>query len=394
MGIHVLLGTQSPSLVLPNQMLQQMAIRICLLADHQVSRLVLGEGNEAAATLQKQGEAVYNSYNGAPNKNVFIRAALIESDKIDEILSSLSQRGLVDVYVPEEEMLYFDGQSRSAIQENQELKARLDSGQAPPRTTHVTVPIGESIEIKEDTSARFSRAPYGNLIILGGAGEEAESAHALVRNILLGLCIQRPSDTTRFYVIDLTYEELPFAHSMRAFQSMPHEFEFARNSQLGVDLISEVFDEVTERDELAKSGSLPEDSIFLVVYGMENFGDLRAENRFDQPEARKRFEKILTDGPSLGVHVIAAAQTAGKGTILTVDKFGLRACFQCAQDDSQLLLDNDTGTKLERPDRAIYRQRDWPYGKVEKFKPYLPLSEETIRVMADLLAQRDPSGGH
>jgi len=386
-GIHVLLGTQSPSQVLSSPMLQQIAIRICLLADQQVSRLVLGESNEAASSLQKQGEAVYNAYNGAPDKNVFVRSALLDPDQIARIVRRLAQTAAEREFGPEAELIYFDGRRRSSLLDNPNMSNALAAPAEPAHSPSVSVPLGEPIEIKDETAVKFGREMYSNLVIVGGEGEQA---HALVRNVLLGLCIVRPAEATQFYVIDLTYEDEPFSDAIQAFQAMPHEFQFARNSQVGVDLVEEVYEEFDERREQAKEGRSPDNAIFLVVYGMEDFADMRGEDRFSLPETRKRFDSILADGPRLGVHAIVATQTLGKGQILKSDSFGARVCFQVAEDDSRALLDNDAGTKLERRDRAILRLRNWRYGKVEKFKPYVPPSRDQIRDVANSLTRWMP----
>jgi hypothetical protein len=384
-GIHVLLGTQSPSSVLSNQMLQQIAIRTCLLADQQVSRLVLGESNEAASGLQKQGEAVYNAYNGRPDKNVFIRTALLEREECVKIVEHLGEKADSIGYEAPGDRLYFDGTSRMALAEASTLKQALRLQTDPPLSNQVEVPLGNPIEIKEDTAVQFVRRRYSHLVIVGGKGE---SRHALLRNVVLGLCIQQSYDAAIFYVIDLSFEGEPYADLMRTFQRMPHEFQFARNSRLGETLLEEIYEEFSEREEQAKQGRTVEQKIFLVIFGMENFSSLRGEDRFSQPEARKNFEKILADGAGLGIHAIVATQTLGKGAILKADPFELRVCFQIAEDDSRALLDSDAGSKLLRPDRAIFRRRDWPYGKVEKFKPYLPTTRADIENIADILVRR------
>ena len=385
MGIHVLLGTQSPSNVLTNQMLQQLAVRICLLADQQVSRLVLGEANEAASGLQKPGEAVYNAYNGDSHHNIFIRAALLKKDQIAQITRNIRDEANQREYHPSKELYYFDGSTRSTLLDNTLTKKCLQIKKPTELPATLQIPLGNAVGPKEDLSIRFARERYSNLVMLGGDPKEL---HELFRSILLGIYIQQTAAMADFYLVDLTFADLPFVNVLRSFQSMPHGFQFAPNSQLGCDLIAEIHQRLQERKETARGGGKDDKSIFLAIFGAENFSDLRGADKFTKTETRKRLDEILKDGPSVGIHVVVATQTLAKGEILGADDFGARICFQISEDDSRALLDSDAGTKL-RPDRAIFRRREWPHGRVDKFKPYLEITAEQISETGDRLTERE-----
>ena len=111
---------------------------------------------------------------------------------------------------------------------------------------------------------------------------------------------------------------------------------------------------------------------------MENFTDMRGADRFSKPEARKKFDSIISEGPGLGIFTIVAAQTLARGSVMEVKEFGLQVCFQVSENDSRALFDSDAGSKL-RPQRAAFRRYDWGFGRIEKFKPYRLIKEEDIR---------------
>ena len=382
-GIHIIIGTQSPSNVLTPQIMQQIAVRICLLADHQVSRLVLGEGNEAASELQKQGEAIYNADNGNREKNILIRAAFLKKEEIARIIQPLAEKAQKLGYHAPTEMVYFDGNQTRRLFDHPRI-CDFIKRQNMPSDASVSIPVGKSLINEVDTEISFKRDRYNNLVIVGGEGERP---HALLSNLLLGLCAATHVET-QYFVIDLTYADLPFANLTQSFAEMPHHFCFARNSQLGVDIIAEVYKKLVSRREMAKEGRQPDQLCFLVIFGMESFFDLRGPDQFSKPEGRKWLEEIVKEGPTLGIFTVIQTQTLGKKEILSAVDFGNRVCFQAMEEDSRDMLDTDAATKIVRNDRAIYRMRTWATGKTEKFIPYLPATEADIATAAGKLACR------
>ncbi len=384
-GIHLLLGTQSPTNTLTGQMLQQIAIRVCLQADQQVSRLVLGESNEAASDLQKPGEAVYNAYNGDAKHNVMMRAALISKEHITQIVQRLAKEAETKGMEKTGKMFFFDGQIKSTILDHPLISKALAS--KVTLAGSIFIPLGCAIGPGEDITIRLSRERYGNILVIGS---EPEKIHSLFCNLLLSICIQVPYNGAQFFLIDLTYADLPYSEKLRSFQGMPQEFQFARSSETGCDLIAEVYKIYQERKEEARGGTRQDHAVFLAIFGAENFSDLRGVDKYDKTETRKRLEELLKEGPQLGVHCLVATQSLAKGEIISHDNFGMRICFPIAEDDSRALLDNDSATKL-RADRAIFRKRDAPPGKVDKFKPYLDMDEASIRTIQDQLLSKEDS---
>lgn len=386
-GIHVMMGTQSPSSVLSNQILQQIAIRICLLADQSVSRLVLGESNTAASGLQKQGEAVFNAYNGNPQHNVFVRSALLETEHIGDIAKRLALQAKTSGWIAPAPMDYFDGRTITRLLDNQEVKASQNAVKDPVTLRKVNLPLGKSLSLKEDTQAIVNRERYNNLLLVG---LESEVLHNLFHNVLLSLFILSPVETD-FFIIDLCSEDV-VSHSLtQAFSAMPHCQQFGYNSATGADMIKGLYRVFKDRKEGDRKTRRSDPAVILAIFGMENFSDMRGADRFSKPEERKQLEEIIKEGPPLGIFTIIASQILGKGEVIGADEFGNRVCFQLAEDDSRALLENDAATKL-RAERGIFRRREWAIGRLEKFIPYQALSQTEVEQVADRLGKRANSG--
>lgn len=390
-GIHVLLATQSPSNVLSKEMLQQVAIRVCLLADSSVSRLVLGEANEAASRLEKQGEAVYNAYNGDPKKNEFIRVALMERDYIAPLVQSLAVESH-NQGIQTKELFYFDGQRRIALPDTPLIQESLNSRVEPVFDGQIVTPLGESINsLGHYTVAEFRRQRYSNMVIVS---EEMEQLYAIWCNILMALCVQQACHSVRFYVVDLSASGLSFVNVTSVFQEvMPHEFQIAQQALIATEFITDLHTELGRRKEEAQQGFAPEQTIFLLIFGIENLSSLRGASKFDKTETRKQFEEILKEGPPLGIHTVAATQTLARGEIVDVNEFTFRVCFSVGETDSRSLLDTDAATKLRRSDRGIFRHHTWQVGLVDKFKPYLPVTDRDMREIAKRLVDRVDEAG-
>jgi hypothetical protein len=132
-GIHVLIGTQSPlSGVLDPPMIQEIAMRACLLASENVSSVVLGSGNQAASGLQRAGEVIYNDQNGIPSGNVMFRSALLTAPKATEITDELTTKATTEGIKPSDAFLYYDGLSVPSLFDNPQIATAIEENEEPP----------------------------------------------------------------------------------------------------------------------------------------------------------------------------------------------------------------------------------------------------------------------
>jgi hypothetical protein len=389
-GIHVLIGTQSPSGVLTSAMVQQLKMRICMMADPSVSNLVLGSTNDGAVGLQKKGEAVYNENFGNQALNKFFRAAFLPRETVSKLVEKLHKKADEAHFVPPKSVYYFTGASTETILKNRIIKDKIHQHELGDthRTTSIIIPLGNAIGPKEDISLQLRRERYGNAILLGGGGDSGgrtsgtKQLHHLFANSLLAACVQMSVQHSQFFLLDLTSPDSPYADRLRVFRKMPHKFQFAYNSQVASDILKDVREILTERKEQLSAGKPAEETIILAIFGAENFNDLRSGDRYSPSETRKHLEEILKDGPLVGIHTLLAAQTLAKGDILKADEFGARVALQVSENDSRILFDSEDGMTLGEK-RGIYRRREWK--KAEKFKFYIPLHEDDICAVAQKL---------
>jgi hypothetical protein len=143
----------------------------------------------------------------------------------------------------------------------------------------------------------------------------------------------------------------------------------------------------------------PHEAIYLVVYGLQRYRALRKQEESfsfssseeQKPKPDKLFSRLITEGPSLGIHVIGWSDTA-----VTLDRtfdrgvlreFDHRVLFQMSATDSSNLIDSPLANKLG-PFRALAYSEEM--GTVEKFRPYAIPSTAWTDHVRELLNQ--PSG--
>ena len=124
-------------------------------------------------------------------------------------------------------------------------------------------------------------------------------------------------------------------------------------------------------DELANSDS----PAYLFIQGLQNFKKLRAEDEFaissDEASPAALFQKIITDGPSRGVHVIASVDNYNNVTRFlgrkALSEFEMRVLFQMSANDSASLCDDPKASMLGLHRALFYNEQE---GHLETFRPY------------------------
>jgi hypothetical protein len=163
------------------------------------------------------------------------------------------------------------------------------------------------------------------------------------------------------------------------------------------EAVDEIAQEVTRRQEADHPGGA---SIYVLIYGLQRYRALRKqEDDFssfsmssDEPKKAnpgKQFAEILREGPPVGVHVIAWAdtlvaidRTLDRGTMREFDN---RVLFQMSAADSSNLIDSPAGNKLGFFRALVYSEEQ---GVMERFRPYaLPDAGWLAEVKAKLSAR-------
>jgi len=366
-GIHLLLSSQSPSMagVYGNRIYNQIGLRIALRCRAQDAQAILGEGNDAASTLEQAGEAIYNDEMGYRARNRFMRVALLPPEErlsyLDEI-HHLATTHLVGQEISQP--ITFSGHTAALLTENTYFQALLD-GENRPEHQRIRAWLGEPVEIKGPTAATFERYMRSNLLIAGG---NEQQAYGLLLSSLLCLAAQLNPAKTKFYIADFSRPHSSTANFFGQL-SLPHPLQIV-NLDWATTLLEELTETVQKRIE---DGNSDEPDIYFWIAGLHRWRDLRSRDSYTQSDGAKKLLALAEDGPEVGVHLIAWAD--GFGTLERILKrggvslFDLRAILRLPEIDSNHLLGSPVAARLE-DNRALFRYEDWEMRRLEKFKPY------------------------
>src|SRR6185295_12332902 len=138
--------------------------------------------------------------------------------------------------------------------------------------------------------------------------------------------------------------------------------------------------------------------IYVLVYALQRYRALRhqeesfnfsADDAEKPPATDKQFTDLLREGPPLGIHIIAWADTPA-AVERTLDRtamreFDNRVLFQMSAADSSNLIDSPMANKLGFHRALAYSEEQ---GVVEKFRPYALPQDSWLNEIRTHLAAR------
>ena len=375
-GMHVILGSQTlgGAYSLARSTLGQMAVRIALQCSEADSYLIMSEDNPAPRLLSRPGEAIYNDASGMLEGNSPFQIVWLPEATREAMLDTVRERGRGG---PARECIVFEGDRASEIGRNARLAAIRERREKPPASP--TAWLGEAVSIKEATNVAFRRQAAANLLIVG---QQEDAAHAMMTAVAAALLAD---PRVRVMTLDSTpadQRECGVLERMSMTQdpSGPTRFAGPRGA---ASALAEAAAEVSRREALAQDpeATLPDTSIFVLAMGLHRFRDLRKVEDFSFGSSEgamrpdQQLAKVLRDGPSLGVHVVAWIDTAANvdRTLerATAREFEARVLMQMSANDSTNLIDTPAAANLGRHRAILHREE---LGTVEKFRPYAPFA--------------------
>ncbi len=163
----------------------------------------------------------------------------------------------------------------------------------------------------------------------------------------------------------------------RVTAAIPHEVEQPRPHEvpdlvrrLAVDMQARSTGEVNLHDA---------PSVFVLIHGVHKYKKLRHEDDFsfsmgdegDAPKPAADFTALLTEGSSLGIHLLASLDTFNNVNRWmnrkALSEFEMRVVFQMSANDSASLIDSPRASDLGLH-RALYHNEH--EGTLETFRPY------------------------
>jgi hypothetical protein len=213
---------------------------------------------------------------------------------------------------------------------------------------------------------------------------------------MVSLAAQHSPGGATFYVLDATPADSTLAGAFNLVApALPHETKLVEWRAVP-DAVNEIADEVQRRRDGEQGGGAGP-AVYVLIYGLQRYRILRkGEDDFSfgssseekKADPGKRFAEILREGPAVGVHVLAWADTA-VAVERTLDRqalreFDHRVLFQMSANDSSNLIDSPAANRLGFH-RALYYSEE--QGLLEKFRPYaVPKREWLEQVRQKLTA--------
>ena len=395
-GIHIHLGSQtlSGAYTLARSTIDQMAVRIALQCSESDAYLILSKDNAAARLLSRPGEAIYNDANGLVEGNDVFQIVWLPDERRDEYLRRIRDLAQQRHYTPPGPTIVFEGNIPADISKNASLRRCLEASAWSAATRAQPAWLGEAVAIKDPTAAVFQAQGGSNLLLLG---QQEEASLALLAAAVLGLAAQQSPEQLRFYVLDGTPTDSPAYGWLGKLPAiLPHPMQVAGWREVPA-VLGEVAAEVDRRQK-APQGQYP--SVFVLIYGLHRFRDLRrAEDDFGF--SRRGEERVITpaqhlstllrEGASLGVHLLIWCDSLNNLNRSfdrpTLREFEMRVLFQMSAADSSTLIDNPQASKLG-VHRALFHSED--RSQPEKFRPYGLPSEEWLTWVRERLQSRQP----
>jgi hypothetical protein len=378
-GIHCLLGSQTlgGAYTLARTTIGQMVIRIALQCNEADAYLIMDENNPAPRLLSRPGEGIYNDMAGMSEGNSPFQAVWIGDDERDVWLEKVRARAdQSNGKFPGP--IVFEGNAPADLRENPVLRNLLAAPGAQG-SSFARIWLGAPNSIKGPTEAAFQRRSGSNLLIVG---QRDEAVLAMVASGLISLSAQFPRGGVKFIVFESTAPGSPErAFLERVVRAVPHEIILAKPSELS-EVLARLSEDLQQR---TSNEHAPTPEMFLFLHGMQNLKKLKQDDDFAFSTADSganpatQLQKLNSEGPSHGIHVIATLDTYNNVNRFlgrkALSEFEMRVLFQMSTNDSASLCDDPKASTLGLHRALFYNEQE---GYLETFRPYALPSGEWI----------------
>ncbi|MGI8978213.1 MAG: FtsK/SpoIIIE domain-containing protein [Pirellulaceae bacterium] len=406
-GIHLLLGSQTlaGAYSLARSTIGQMAVRIALQCSESDAHLILSEDNTAARLLSRPGEAIYNDANGLFEGNHPFQVVWLSDQLREEYLRKVAAMA-TERHLNLPPATVFEGNAAADIADNHLLREVLR--QPPKERLAPRAWLGAAVAIKDPTQVLFRRQGGTNLLIVG---QQEELALGILTSCLLGLAPQvKPAAEvveaaathstngaarfSSFYVLDGTRPDSPDAGFWRRMKSeLPIDAQIVATRD-AAETVAKIAAEVDRR---LSSGDQNAEPIFLFIYNLASFRELKKSDDFglsgfgeeSRASGDKQLAAILREGPAHGVHTLIWCDSYNNVS-RWIDRPGmrdleLRVLFQMSATDSSNLMDSPAASRLGGHVSIFYSEEQ---GSAEKFRPYGLPSAEWLASVKELLSSK------
>lgn len=370
-GIHVLLGSQTlgGAYTLARATIGQMVVRVALQCNEADAYLIMNEDNPAPRLLSRPGEAIYNDEGGAIQGNSPFQVVWLPDQVRDEWLDKAEQLAAKKNVTAEP--IVFEGNAPSNVADNPVLRSLL-TATALQATTSPRIWLGAPNSIKGPTEAIFRRQSGSHLLIVG---QREEAALGMLGLGLIALAAQLPKANARFLIFDCSAPDSAEAKFMEQIVAIiPHETKIIRAGEVD-EAMTALNAEQQSRTEQAGAGG-PE--TFLLIHGLQRNKKLKFDEEMSfsldtsaGANSGLQFNKLITEGASLGFHVIATCDSYNNVMRFlsrkAVSEFEMRVVFQMSANDSASLIESPLANDLGLHRAILFNGQE---GWTETFRPY------------------------
>ena len=366
-GIHVVLGSQTlgGAYSLARATLGQMVVRVALQCNEADAALIMEDNNPAPRLLSRPGEAIYNDEAGGVTGNSPFQTVWLGDEerdgwleKVNEMAKAARQRSPTTVV--------FEGNAPADVRENALLAEQLA---APQPVDLPRAWLGAPNSIKGPTEAAFHRQSGNNLLIIG---QREEAALAMLGTALIALAAQ---GAARLVLVEAT---APDSSQKKFFDSVARGIHRGLTIARAGDLDAVMADLGAELTRRTTDESSPGAPWFVLVHELQKFKKLRHEEDFSYstddakpPAAGAVFDRLIREGPGVGLHVICTCDSYNSLTRAlsrkAVSEFELRVLFQMSANDSATLCDSPKASDLGLHRALLHNGQQ---GVLETFRPY------------------------
>jgi hypothetical protein len=330
----------------------------------------MSEDNPAPRLLTRPGEAIYNDDGGTLQGNSPFQIVWLPDQVRDEWLAKAETVATHRKIL--REPIVFEGNAPANVRDNPLLRALLAAPAITP-TKSARVWLGAPNSIKGPTEAVFHRQSGNHLLIVG---QREEAALAMIVTAQIALAAQYTKDAAKIFVFDCSPPDSAEARTLQQVaQLIPGSARIIRAGETQ-EVIAELAAELDRRNE-NPGGDAPAN--FVLVHGLQQNKKLRfdEEASFSLDPAASAgnpgllFNKLITEGASRGIHVIATCDTYN--TVMrmlsrkALSEFEMRVVFQMSANDSASLIEAPAANNLGLHRAILHNgQQGW----METFRPY------------------------
>lgn len=364
-GFHMVLCSQSirGMSAINEAALAQIAVRIALKCPKEDADIVLGKGSDAIAQIEENdaGSAIYLPAISSPKTNNKFRVGYLSPDKHMQILQMLdkfySQKG----HKTDARVLVSDvSDSRNSVFQKYVADGEII---AKERVLH----LGEPLKVDANLEVRFDAMGGNNLLLLGKNNQKAQNMlfFAALDLVLQGVNQRRNGrQVQNIFVInycDGANSDLD--DKLQDFGLIqPDKINYYDGSSASMGI-----EDIYRRFETKTSGE-PDD--WLIISNLALASDLQSGSVYgSHRENANRFERLLSEGPTKGVFIIAWCDDPALFRAKfnnTFEYFGKRVVFNMSEEDALAMADIVKDDSINRNNAYLYQSGK---GK-EKFRPY------------------------